>query len=169
MSAESPSNFLHGFDARSHYLGAPEIQIFRSPSGRIVLPQLLEIFLEQVSADGLEIASEQILEAVLLVGGEIRLAFEDAPTCFFKEWFIASLRHLARLGGAYIIQCVIELGDDVKPVENIQRLRAFAFDHVQVGLPHVRANELDFPTDFRTDEDEELLECFHGSLLAYPE
>ena len=70
-------------------------------------------------------------------------ALEHAPARFLQQRRVAVLGHLARLGGADLIQGLIHLGDDVEAIEDVQRLGTFLADHVQVGLPHVRADKLD--------------------------
>src|SRR5215467_1468423 len=84
MRAESACDFLHRVNAAAHGLVAPEIQEHASPSGRIVLPELLEVFLEQIGADGLQVVAKQIAQAELLLRGEIVLAFEHTPAGLFQ-------------------------------------------------------------------------------------
>jgi len=45
----------------------------------------------------------------------------------------------ARLGGAHVVHRVVHLGDDMEAVEDVDRLAAAFADHLQIGLPHVRA------------------------------
>ena len=42
-------------------------------------------------------------------------------------------------------------------------------NHLEVGLPHVGADELDFGGEFFAQHHEESLESFYGSFLAHPE
>ena len=82
---------------------------------------------------------------------------------------MAVLSHPARFGGADLIQRLVHLGDDVEAVENVQRLGTFVADHVQVGLPHVRADKLDLGSEFLSDDSEEALEALDGAFLADPD
>src|SRR5208283_631759 len=77
--------------------------------------------------------------------------------------------HLAGLGGANFIQGLVHLGDDVEAVEDMQRLGTFLADHLQVGLPHIRADELDLRRQLLSDDSEETLEGFNGAFLPDPE
>ena len=52
---------------------------------RVVGPELLEVLLEQVGADGLQVVAEQIAQAELLLGGEILLALEHAPARLLQQ------------------------------------------------------------------------------------
>ena len=65
---------------------------------------------------------------------------------------MAFLGHLARLGGTDVIQGFIHLGDDVEAVEDVQRPGTFLTDHVQVRLPHVRADKLDLGRELLSDD-----------------
>jgi hypothetical protein len=47
--------------------------------GRVVFPELLKIFFEQIGADGLKVVAEQISQTELLLRGEIFFALEHAP------------------------------------------------------------------------------------------
>jgi hypothetical protein len=49
------------------------------PCRRVLIPELLEGFLETVRADGSEVVAEQIAEPEVLVVPEILTAFEQQP------------------------------------------------------------------------------------------
>src|SRR5271165_596949 len=51
----------------------------------------------------------------------------------------------------------------------MQRLGTFLADHIQVGLPHIGADELDLRRELLTDDGEETLKGFDGTFLADPE
>src|ERR1039457_3935507 len=51
----------------------------------------------------------------------------------------------------------------------MQRLGTFLTDHLQVGLPHIRTDELDLRSELLSDDGEETLEGFDGAFLADPE
>jgi hypothetical protein len=52
-----------------------------------------------------------------LLGGKIRFALEDTPAAFLQQGLMSFLRHLSRLGGAYIVQQVVHLGHDVEAIQ----------------------------------------------------
>ena len=64
MLAEGTGDLLHRLDAGPHGLAAPLIEELAGPSGRVVIPELLEGFLEKVSADSFQIVPKQIAEPV---------------------------------------------------------------------------------------------------------
>ena len=57
----------------------------------------------------------------------------------------------------------------METIEDVKCLRALLADHVQVGSPHIRANELDLSREFFPDQSEEALEGLDGSFAADPE
>src|SRR3984893_18347517 len=68
-----------------------------------------------------------------------------------------------------MVERLVHIGDDVEAVEDMQRLRAVFADQLQIGFPHVGADEYDFGNYVLAHSGEESLEGFDGSLFAYPE
>src|SRR5665213_684019 len=169
MSAHRAGEFLHRFDSRSQGLGAPRIQEFAGPDGRVVFPELLELFLQKVGTHALQVVANQIAQLDALQVSEVLGALEQAPAGSFEQRLITFLRHAARLDGPHIVECEVHLGDDMEAIEDVEGMGAMLLDQVQVGLPHVRADELDAFTQLLTDQGEELLEAVTGSLLADPQ
>ena len=87
MLAQGPGDLFHRLDARAHGLMAPEIEEHAGPGGRVVVPELLKIFFEEISPDGLQVVAEQISQAELLLRGEILFAFQNAPSRFRQQRF----------------------------------------------------------------------------------
>jgi hypothetical protein len=81
---------------------------------------------------------------------------------------MALLSHPARFGGPNLVQGLVHLSHDMEAVEDVQRLRTFLANHVQVGLPHIRADELDLRRQLLSDDGEEALEALDGTFLADP-
>ena len=76
MSAQRPGDCLHRLKAAAHGLPAPEVQVLAGPVRGVVLPELLEIFLEQVGADRRQVVAEQFAEADLLFAREMFFPLE---------------------------------------------------------------------------------------------
>jgi hypothetical protein len=70
---QGASDLLHGLDARTHGLVTPLVQELACPSGRAVIPELLECFLEKVSPDGLQVVAKEIAQAEALLDLQISL------------------------------------------------------------------------------------------------
>src|SRR2546428_812563 len=77
--------------------------------------------------------------------------------------------HFPRFLGAYIIDGVIHLGDNVEAVQNVERLRTFLPDNLQIGFPHIRTDEFNFGGNLQADHLKELLKRFHRPFLADPQ
>src|SRR5271165_964193 len=95
MSAQGAGDFLHGLDARAHGLIATEIQEVAGPGGRVVFPELLKIFFEEIGADGLQVVTQQFAQTEVLLRGEILFALENAPARFLQQRLMTLLGHLA--------------------------------------------------------------------------
>ena len=84
-------------------MAAPLIEELGGPGGRVVIPELLKGFLEQVNSDGPEVVPEQIVQAEALLGFQILFAFEQEPTRFLQQRYLAAgilLWPLVPTGGA---------------------------------------------------------------------
>src|SRR5580658_2519155 len=169
MSAQGASDFLHGLDAAAHGLKTPEVQEQAGPIGRVVGPELLEVLLEQVSADGLQVVAEQIAEAELLLGSEILLALEHAPARLLQQRRMSIARQPARFSGTNLIQGLVHFGGDVEAVQDMQGQGTLVPNHVQIGLPHIRADKQNPGSHLLTDDGEEALKRFDGAFLADPQ
>ena len=62
-------DLLHRFDARAHDLTAPLIEELASPGRRFILPELLEILLQQIGSHGPQVVTQQVAQAELLMFG----------------------------------------------------------------------------------------------------
>src|ERR1700682_3094705 len=94
VSAQRAGDLLHRFDAGSHGLLAPEVQEHTGPSGRVIFPEMLRIFFEEIGADSLQVVAEQIAQAVLLLGGEILFTLQNTPARFLQQRLVGVLRPL---------------------------------------------------------------------------
>src|SRR6267142_1916307 len=167
--AQRPCDFLHRLDAGTHGLATPLIEELAGPGWGVVFPQPLEVFLEKIGADGFQVEAEQVTETEFLLAGEIPFALEQAPAGFLQDGLIAGLGHAAVLGGADLVEGLVHFGDDVKAIQDVKGLGALFADDAQVGLPHVRADELNLGSQVWSNEGEESLKRFDGPLFADPQ
>jgi hypothetical protein len=79
MLTEGAGDFLHRLDAGAHGLPAPFIEELASPGGRVVIPELLEGFLEKVSPDGLQVVAEKAAQAEALLNLQVLFPLEQEP------------------------------------------------------------------------------------------
>src|SRR5258708_6824228 len=94
---------------------------------------------------------------------------EEPAWGFLENWGAAVALHAVGCLGTDVVECLVHIGDDVEAVEDMQGLGAVFADELQIGFPHVGADEYDFGNYVLAHSGEESLEGFDGSLLAYPE
>src|SRR6516165_5851529 len=70
------SDLLHGLDAGAHGLSTPLVKELASPGGRVVIPKLLEGFLEKVGPNGLQVIAQEIAQSEMLFDAQILAAAE---------------------------------------------------------------------------------------------
>ena len=104
----------------------------------------------------------------MLVGAKVLTATEQQPAGFPEDRGAALTSHAAGFLGTDVVRCLVHIGDDVKAVADMQRLRAVFTDQLQIGFSHVGTDEHDFGNYVLAHSGEESLEGFDGSLFAYP-
>src|ERR1017187_3129551 len=169
MIAWRTGDLLQGFDPGSHSLAAPLVEELAGPGGLTIFPELLKGFLQKVGTDGLEVVAEEIAQSEVLVGTEVLAAAEQQPAGFPEDWGAALTFHAAGFLGTDVVPCLVHIGDDVEAVEDMQGFGAVFADELQIGFPHVGADEYDLGNYVFAHSGEESLEGFDGSLFAYPE
>src|SRR5208283_4751217 len=169
VRAWRPGDLLHRHDAGAHDLIAPLTKELASATRRLVVPELLEVLLEQIGPHGLQVVAQQIAQAEPLMLGQVGLALEHAPTGLLQHRLVAVAGQPASLGGTHLVQRGIHLGNNMEAIEDVDGLAAPLADHLQIGLPHVRAHKLDLSGQLFADQGEELLEALHRPLPTDPE
>ena len=76
---------------------------------------------------------------------------------------------LAGLGRAHFVDCLREVAHDVEAVEHLHRLPGAFGDHLQVGLPHVRAHEVQRRAACGAEPVEEALQCRGLAFASDPQ
>ena len=66
----------------------PLVEELSGPGGGVVIPELLEVFLEQIGANALEVVAHQIFQFHFLVGGEVRRPLEQTPAGLGQDRFV---------------------------------------------------------------------------------
>jgi|HubBroStandDraft_2_1064218.scaffolds.fasta_scaffold03183_9 hypothetical protein len=131
MIVQRTGDLLHGFDAGSHGLAAPLVEELSGPGRRTIFPELLKGFLQKVGADGLEIVAKEVAQPEVLVVAKVLTATEQQPAGFPEDRGAALTSHAAGFLGTDVVQCLVHIGDDVKAVEDMQRLGAVFTDRLQ--------------------------------------
>src|SRR5258708_34433508 len=94
---------------------------------------------------------------------------EEPAWGFLENWGAAVALHAVGCLGTDVVECLVHIGDDVEAVEDMQRLGAVFADELQIGFPHVGADEYDVGNYVLPHGSEESLKGFDGSLFADPE
>src|SRR5262245_21076451 len=77
MLPQRAGDFLEGLDTGVHGLAAPLIQELAGPSRRVVIPELLKGFLEEVSRDGFQVITKEVAEPKMLFVAEVLVTAEE--------------------------------------------------------------------------------------------
>ena len=166
MSPEGFDKFLHGIELAAHGPGAPLLEEPTCPVWTVILPEPVEGLLEQISPNGSEVVFEQVLEFRVLPGGEVFRAFEEAVTGSAEHGIEAVAFELLGFGAPDFIDCFTEFLDDMETVQDIERGRQHPGDDVEVGFPHVGADDFDPGAALGT---EGLEEAGEGLGIALPD
>src|SRR5271155_695750 len=169
VGADHAGDFLHRLEARSHHLFAPLVHEFFRPRRGDILPEQLELFLEQVGAYCLQVVREQVLEPDCLVFAQVLGALQQAPARVSENHLRASSAGFqdACFLGPNLIEGFVHLGGNVIAVKDVQRVGRVLGDDVEIGPPHVRADELDERTAFFAKPDEELTQAVLLPILDH--
>jgi len=167
--ADGAREFLDGVNAGAQGLGAPLMEEFTRPGRGVVIPELLELFLQQVRTHALQVVAQQVAQPEPLLVGQVLGALEQAPARFLERRFVALACHAPRFLGPHVVERQVHLRHHVEAVQNTERVGAVLGNQVQIGLPHVRADELDLGRQFLAEHDEELLEALARALPADPQ
>jgi len=74
-------------------------------------------------------------------------AAQKPPAGFLEDRVAALASHAAGFLGTNLVERLVHIGDDVEPVEDMQSFGTFFADELQVGFPHVGADEADLGSD----------------------
>ena len=169
MSPQRLGDLLHRVDLRSHSSSAPAVEEFPRPVGGDVAPKELKVLFEQVASDRLEVVAQQISQLDVLGGSEILGAFEQPPSTALEHRHEPLGLELTGFGGSYLVDRLIDVGDDMEAVKDMDGLWSFLRQHLQVGLPHVAANELQLCAALFAELSEESQQSPDGAFFADPQ
>ena len=169
VRAHHAGNILHRFEPRAQRPSAPAVEELSGPVRRHVAPQRLEVLLEQVGANRAQVATHQFRKPFRLPVGEILRTLEQEPAAVLEHRRPALGGELAGLGRAHFVDCLREVAHDVEAVEHLHRLPGAFGDHLQVGLPHVRAHEVQRRAACGAEPVEEALQCRGLAFASDPQ
>src|SRR3989454_1384067 len=166
---QGPSDLLHRLDPRAHDPPAPlPEELPRCPRSR-VRPKALEVFSMKVSPYGLEVITQQLCHFDRLFLGEVLGPFQDAPSRVLQDRLVAVRHQSPGFTCPNLINCLVHARHDVEAIEDVNRSTGLRGDHVEVGLPHVAADELQGLGAFASKIVEKALEALLGPLKPDPQ
>ncbi|MDD2710991.1 MAG: hypothetical protein PHV34_23690 [Verrucomicrobiae bacterium] len=168
MCAQHSSHLAHGFDSGLEGLAGPQIQEILGPGFGTIMPEIGEVFLEDVSADRAQIMAQELTQGYAQAPAEIFPAFKQCPTQVDQQGFAASPAHGGGFFPAGGIDGFIELLVDVKAIQNVDRMGNFFGDNLQVGLPHIRADKTQTVHEIRTQFAETSQQSGFGAFFTHP-
>ena len=166
---ERSSNFFQGSKLGSGNFGTPSIQKLSSPSRGNVGPEMLECFYEQESAQSAEGGTFDLTHAPSLARGPVAAFFQECPPHFFEQRVQPGIGAGAGFLAPDFVDGLVEFFDDMEAVENLQSLGEMPGGGIEVGLPHVRADEADALAELGAKNLEEELEGLLGAVGADPQ
>lgn len=134
-------DLLHRLEPQARGARAPSVQELVSSGGRYVLPEELEVLLEQVDWRRFQVAVQEFLERDLLFLGEILRVLEQASAgpCQLRALSIGL--EVFDLRGANLVDGLAYVTHDVKSIQDMRRLSRLLGNDPKVGFPHVVADE----------------------------
>lgn len=166
MGAQHFGKPLHGLDSGAHGSGVPVCEKELCPEPGTELPEELEIFAHQVSADGIEIGLENVGETGDLVLVEVGPVFQEDPTAVEQNVVLSGAFDCFDFIASDLIDGFVELPHDVEAIEDVKGLGSLFADHAQVGFPHVGADEFKFAAAFFAELVKEAQQRFDGAVRA---
>src|SRR6516162_1452441 len=169
MPAQHASHFLHGLEARAQSPCTPSIQELPRPGGRTIVPEELEVLLEQVGADGLEVIAQQLRQLHFLFLGGGRLTIQKTPTGVSQHRFPPLHPQSPGLLGAHFIHRLVHMLQHVETVQDMEGLSGLTRNHLEVRFPQITADETQ-PRRTRLPEPvKKAQQSFHAAIFPYPQ
>jgi len=169
VGLEGAGNFLERIQARAGDLFTPCVKEFSGPSRRAIRPEVSEGFDQKKGPQGAQSRALNFSHAAALPLGPVASSFQERPAHFFEQGFEAGLDTRTGFLASDFIDCVIEFFDDVEGVEDLKCVGQVSGGRLDVGLPHVRADEADALAELGAENLEEEVEGLLGAVGADPQ
>src|SRR6516225_1822214 len=167
--AQHASHFLHRLDARAQGARTPAIQELPRPGGRTIVPEELEVLLEQVGADGLQVIAQQIRQLHFLFLRQVLGTFQQAPTGMGQHRFPPLRPQSPGFLGAHFIHRLVHMLQDMEAVQDMESLSGLARNHLEVGFPQVTTDETQPCRTRPAKPAKEAQQSFHAAVFPHPQ
>ena len=155
MPTEHLRHVLHGFDARAHGPSAPGMKKILGDFDMGEGPESLEVFPKKIGPDRRQIQFKKFGKADRLFLRKVLGALENSPAAICQKILLSGRLEFGNLQAPNLIDGLSELLHDREAIENIQGLRGFLRDDLQIRMPHVAANEPELGGTFFSEHAEE--------------
>src|SRR5215207_7963834 len=142
MASQHACDFLDRAQAGAHRPTAPLVEEAPGPGRRRVLPEELEVLLQQVGSNRAQVVAQQIRQLDALPFGQVLGTFEQEPTGPGQDRLIALGLQLLGLLSANLVDRLAEMHHDVEAIEYVHRLPRLLGHDLQIGLPQIATDEL---------------------------
>lgn len=153
--AKGAHELLHRLKAAAHRSGAPFPQIPVGPARAVVVPEAVKGFFDKIGSRCFEIVLQHFGELLRLLWGEIGRSFQKAIARAFEDGFVSFFTESFGFIATNLVDGFIELFDDMKAVKDVEGLGEHLRDDIEVGLPHVGADDFDLAAIFGAEFFEE--------------
>ena len=130
---------------------------------------MVEVLLEDVGSGGAYVEPEQLAESTALPSRQVAGTLEQAPASVLERDAVALPAQVGCVLTARLVNRLVEMGHDVELVEDVERLAGMATDHLEIGLPHVAADDMKRLGPRLAEPGEEAVERLDRAGLSDPE
>jgi hypothetical protein len=162
-------HLFHGLDPRAHDALAPKVKKLAGPEGGDIVPEELKVFLQQVAAHRFQVIAEEIAQFDFLRGCQILRPLEQAPAGMGEDGGQSLCLQFPSLLCPDLIDGLVHMHGDVKAVQNMDGLAGLLGDDLEVGFPHIAADEEQLSRPLLAEHPEKAQQGSDGPVLPHPQ
>lgn len=133
--------FLHGLQPGPHSAFAPVVQELACPARDGILPEPLEVLLQDIRPYGLQVAAQQIDKFIDLLVGEVGGTLQQAPAAMGQHRFFPLFFKAFSFLCTDFINGLAHVGGNMKTVKDVNRLSRSCGNNFQIRPPHVATDK----------------------------
>ena len=162
-------HLFHGLDPRAHDALTPPVQKFTCPEGGDIVPEKLEVFLQQITAHRFQVVAQEVGQFNFLTRRKILRPFKQAPSGMGENRHQSLGFQFPGLLGPDLINGLVHVHGDVKAVQDMDGLAGLLGDDLEVGFPHIAADEAQLSRPLFAEHPEEAQQSSDSPVLSYPQ
>ena len=169
MPSQHAGDLLHRGELRAQGSRTSGVQKLSGPIRRRIRPEKLEVLLQQGTPHRAEIVVPQLGQPDFRLFTQIFRALQEQPPGLRRDRLIALGRERPRFLRAPFVDCLVQMGHDVEPIQDMEGLAGLFRNHAQVRLPRVTPDRVQPVAPLGADPAEEPQERPDGSLFSHPQ